>query len=435
MIVLMGNGVTSVIGFVMAYIIFHNLPVAEAGVWYFMQSLVGLCEASRYGFLATAAVKFYAGTDEKRAANVLGSIWYLALGLSGLVLLINAAALLYLPFTNNEEIILCIKWVGLGYLSSLPADVVFWRLQADEEYTKMFWFRMINSCSTVLSFVILALVHQFTLENVIVWNFLTNCSSSLIGIIWYRSGIQFLTKRTKGCVAEIFHFGKFTFGTTMFSSLLGNSDIWILNFVLGPAAVAIYNLAMRLMALVELPLRTFATTGISQMSIAFNAKNMHQVGYIFKKYSGMLTMGFIAVVPVSIIIAGYAIQLLGGHHFDGAGGAIATNTFRLAMILAILYPIDRFNGMALDVTHHSKANFYKMVIVICIKIACGLLFTEVLKSIYGIVVANYISVIVAIIYGHYQLRKHVPHTITGIIGVGYRESVLFLKSGLRFSKK
>ncbi len=432
---LFGNGFTSVIGFGMAYIIYHNLPLAASGIWYFSQSLVAMCEAGRYGLLSTAAVKFYAGTQKERAQTVLGSIWFLAIALTAIVLAINAGALLVLPYTTNYETIVCIKWVGLNFLSSLPADVVFWRLQADEEYTKMFWFRMINSCSTILSFVALALFHDFTLENVLIYNFITNCTSSLIGIIWYRSGIQYITKRSRECIMEILHFGKYTFGTTLFANFLGNSDIWILNFVLGPASVAIYNLAMRLMAFIELPLRSFATTGMSEMAIAYNADNQHQVGYLFRKYSGMLTVAFVPITVFAIIVANVVIQILGGHQFDGASGALAANAYRFIMILSISYPIDRFNGLALDITHHTRTNMIKMVIVVSLKIVVGFIATDMLESLFGVIIANYAATAAAIIYGHIQLRKYLPHTIPGIIKTGYKEFIAFVSIKYNVAKK
>jgi hypothetical protein len=105
------------------------------------------------------------------------------------------------------------------------------------------------------------------------------------------------------------------------------------------------------------------------------------------------------------------------------------------MVLAICYPLDRFNGLALDITHHTKTNFYKMILVISLKIAAGLLFTQVLQNVYGIVIANYIATIGAIIYGHYQLRKYLPHTILGILSTGYSESILFLSKKLQLLKK
>jgi O-antigen/teichoic acid export membrane protein len=105
------------------------------------------------------------------------------------------------------------------------------------------------------------------------------------------------------------------------------------------------------------------------------------------------------------------------------------------MILAIAYPVDRFNGIALDVTHNSRINFYKMVIVISLKIAAGFLLTELLKNVYGIIAANYISLIVSIIYGYYQLNKHVPHSLFGIIGIGYKECILLVQKTYRSIKK
>lgn len=431
---LFGNGVTSIIGFGMAYIVFHNLSLVDAGIWFVLQSFVGLCEAGRYGFLATATVKFYAGAERERAVTVLGSVWFLALALTAIVLALNGLALFYLPFTNNYETGLLIKWIGLNYLSSLPSDVVFWRLQADEKYTTMFWFRMINACSTILSFILLALFHDFTLENVIIYNFLTNCTSSIIGIVWFQSGIQYLVKRTRECTLEIFHFGKYTFGTTAFSSFLGNVDIWIINFVLGAAPVAIFNLAMRLMAIVELPLRTFATTGISEMAIAYNADNEYHARHIFRKYSGMLAVALIPVAAIAYVFAPPVIRLLGGIHFDGQSGMLATNIYRLLMVLAISYPIDRFNGIALDITHHTKANFYKMIIVTSVKIASGLLFTEVLMSLYGIVIANFVATIAGIIYGYFQLRKYIPHTIPGIFRLGYTELIQLARNVINNKK-
>src|SRR3954466_15621047 len=96
-LVLMGNGFTVTIGFATSYLLFHFLSMESVGMWFFVQSLVALCEAARYGFLATATVAFYAGTTPERGATVLGSIWFLAFALSGVLISLNAAAMLFLP--------------------------------------------------------------------------------------------------------------------------------------------------------------------------------------------------------------------------------------------------------------------------------------------------------------------------------------------------
>src|SRR5262245_57680539 len=126
-LVLISNACIIAVGFATSYLLFHFLSIEEVGRWFFIQSFVAFLESTRSGFLATAVVAFYAGTTPERAKTVLGSVWFLALALSAIILLLNGcAAILLLPNTNNLELILCIKWVGLTYLSSLPADVIFW---------------------------------------------------------------------------------------------------------------------------------------------------------------------------------------------------------------------------------------------------------------------------------------------------------------------
>ncbi len=436
MVVLFSQGMSSLIGLAMMYIVLHYMhPLDNAGIWFLFQSFVGTCEAARYGLLSTATIKFYAGADKDTGATVMGSVWFIALIFSGILLSINGLALFYLPYTNNYQLILGIKWIGINYLSSLPADIIFWRLQADEKYVQMFWFRMLNSCSTIGSFIVLVLLNQFTLENVILWNFLTNCSSSLIGLMWYNSGIQHIGRRTKECVSEIFHYGKYTFGTTLFSNLLGNANLWIVNFSLGPIAVAIFQLGMKFMGYLEMPLRAFATTGMSEMAIANNTNNMELVGHLFKKYAGMITVAFIPIALIGCLFAEIPIHIVGGHDFAGTNGDLAANLFRFALILAITTPLDQFNGLALDITHHTRTNFMKMVFVISTKIIVGLIATEILKNLYGIVIANYMSIAVSLIYGHYQLRKYLPHSFSGILSIGYKEVILLLKKNANLSKR
>ena len=129
--VLIGNGFTSVIGVVTGALLNHNLAIAYAGIWWIVMSFESFCEAARYGLLATATVKFYAGADTERAKTVIGSVWVLALGLSAIIILANVGLYIAFPHTTDMQLQLCIKWIGITYLSTLPADVALWKLQAE----------------------------------------------------------------------------------------------------------------------------------------------------------------------------------------------------------------------------------------------------------------------------------------------------------------
>jgi O-antigen/teichoic acid export membrane protein len=430
-LVLMGNGLTVAIGFATSFLLFHFLSMEAVGMWFFIQSLVALCEAARYGFLATATVTFYAGTTLERGATVLGSVWFLALGLSFIILSLNTAALFFWGNSHNVEIVLCIKWVGITYLSSVPIDISSWRLQAEEKYVTMFLYRMVNSVTTILAFIMLIAFHKMTLENALLYNFLINCVTSFLGIVSDMSGLKYIFRRSTECVREVLNYGKYMLGTTSFSALLVNADTWIINFMLGPSAVAVYNLAVRFMAVVELPLRSFITTGMSEMAISFNRNDRDHVTYIFKKYSGMLTIAFVPMVMAALLFADIPVNLLGGAQYSNS---IAANSFRLFMVASLFYPIDRFNGLALDVIRQTKVNFYKVIIMLAVKVACNFAGLAIFGNIYGVNLSCFIVTIAAIFFGNYQLRKHLDYKIPDILLSGYQETKLLIQKNTKLSR-
>jgi O-antigen/teichoic acid export membrane protein len=69
--------------------------------------------------------------------------------------------------------------------------------------------------------------------------------------------------------------------------------------MLGPAALAVYNIGLRLMEIVEIPLRSFAATAMPSLSAAFNKPDKEEVVYILKKYTGVLTM---LLIPAAILL-------------------------------------------------------------------------------------------------------------------------------------
>ena len=423
-----GNAVIAFFGLLTSALLYRFLSRSDAGKWFVFLSIISLCDAIRNGFLGTATVKFYAGTDEARGSTVLGSVWFLAITLTAAVLLINAGGLLFLPFLHDDGFILSIKWVGLTFLSALPFSVIYWKLQADEDYGKMLLLKLVNSISTPLAFTLLFCFGKITLENVVIYNFLTNCLTSILGIISGYGRVRTLLKRSKESITELVHFGKHSMGTTLSSTLLSSTDTFVIRIVLGPAAVAIYNVPRQLMQFVEMVLRTFIGTGMSGMAIAFNQKKMLQVAYIMKKYAGMLTVIFIPIVLVSFLLADIAIGAMSGGKYIGTEAA---NIFRLFMLFSLIAPIERFNGAALDIIHKPKINFYKVILMLMVNITVDVAALAIFKSLYAVAIAGLITTLSGAYFGYYHLRKYINYSIKEILFTGFRETKTFLKQQLK----
>ena len=429
---LVGNLVISGFSVLTIAVLYRVLTKSDIGTWFFFVTILGLADAIRSGFLTTATVKFYAGTTPERGKEVLGSVWYLAIALTAFMCLIDAVFFVGISFIKNAELVIAVKWFGITFISSLFYSATFWILIAEEDYLKILWLRLINSGSMILIIVILALLNQATLFNLLLVNFLTNCLTSLVALVFGYTKIKSLVKRSKSCINEVTNFGKYSLGTNISSNLLGSINTFVITFMLGPAVLAVYNLPQRLLEIVEIPLRSFVGTGMSAMATAYNTGNMYHLKFVSKKYAGVLTFAFIPIIIVAFLTADIAVALLGGGKYAGTEAA---NIFRLLMFFSVLYPIDRFNGVTLDILHQQKINFYKVLVMICANIPVAFTGIFIFHNVWGVAIASPFTLMAGLIFGYYHLRKHMDYSFRQIIQVGYAESIEIVRSTLAKLKK
>ena len=421
---LAGNGIISVVSVVNMSLIYRSLDKTHVGMWFFFLTVYGLSDAIRNGFLSTATIKFYTGTEEARGKEVLGSVWFLAIAITLAFALLSWLALPFAGLIHSEGTLIIIKWFGITCLSSLPYTVTFWILVADERYIPILWLRLINNGVTIIAIVAFVLLDKMSIEKLLLINFLTNCLTSLACFLGQYTRINNMVHRTIHCIKELANFGKYSLATNLSANLLSSADTFILNIFLGPAAVAVYTLPLRLMEFVEIPLRSFIGTGMSGMAAAFNKKNMGHVAYIFKKYSGMLTWLFIPMAILAFFFADFAIGLLGGGKYVHTEAPVI---YRLFMIMAIFYPIDRFNGVTLDIIHLPKINFYKVLVMLVSCVTTDLIGVYFTKSIYGVAFASPFTLLAGILVGSVALRKHINYSFREVFIYGYNECMALIK--------
>ena len=424
---LTGNLVISVFSLITMSLLYRSLSKAEVGVWFLFLGIQSLAEAIRAGFLSTAAVKFYAGTEKNRGLEVLGSVWFIALAITLTLVLINAFALLFIPFIHNPATIIIVKWIGITFISSLPFTVPIWILMADEDYTNLLKLRLINSISMFLIIIILIYCKEMNLRNLFILNFATNLLTGIFCFLNKLTHIGAILKATKSTINEIAKFGKFTIASSISVILFSNVSTFIISYFLGPASLAIYNLPGRLMTIIEIPLGTSLGTGMTSMASALNKNNKQDFIYIFKKYTGLLSFAIIPIIIFVFIFSDLAVNIIGGVKYNNTEAA---NIFRVMIFFSILYPIDRFHGVVLDLLHLPQINLQKVLVMLLFTIIGSSLGYFALHNLYGIVYFSRISIISGVLFGYYSLQKHINYTFLEIIKVGWRETNMVLS---RFS--
>lgn len=373
------------------------------GVWVFFQSIIILIDTFRSGFITTAFIKFYSGVGEEKARDIEGAAWFLALLITAALTGLNLLAIFLLPLVTNEGLRLIIQWFSVCFWSMLPFFMATCVLQAAQRFDRLLLVRFINQVTFITGIICFALFSHLTLAGIVLCYTGSFVLSGGYALLRGWINVGFVRNRTSKTVWELYHFGKYTVGTTISSNLFRTSDTLLINFLLGPAALAIYNIGQRLMELVEIPLRSFAATGMPELAAAFNQNKRKEVIQIMKRYAGVLTVVLVPACVVAVLLANVAIAIIGGGKYVGTEAA---NVFRLFMTFALLYPADRFFALTLDVVHLPKINFYKVIVMLVANVLFDLLGIWLFGNVYGVALATVVPVLIGVAVGYWALNKY-----------------------------
>lgn len=421
---LLGNGVMAFIGMLTIAILYHHLSLPEIGVYVFFMTINNLIDTLKSGFLTFPFVKFYSGTAKERANEVTGSTWTLAIIVTFGLLLLNIPSYFIASHIGNQSVVLLLKCFSLVFLATLPSFMANLVVQGDKRFDRLLWLRLIVQLLYMAAIVSLIILNKANLTSIVTAYIITNAIASIIITLigWTNIGdIKYTTKKT---VIEIFHFGKYCMGTSLSSNLFSVTDTFVITFFLGAPALAVYNLGSRLNQIVEIPMLSFAASGMPSLAAYYNNNQPENMMYTMKKMIGMLTWAIVGIAIVAVVFADPIIILIGGDKYIGSQ---APNIFRIFISIALLYPADRFFALTLDVIHKPKINFYKILVMLAVNLVADYIGITIFHSPYAIVIANIFPVLVAIIIAYIPLNNYYKFNFWNIYVVGYKEIIIFIK--------
>jgi O-antigen/teichoic acid export membrane protein len=421
---LLGNGVMALFGMGTIIILYRALSLKDLGVYVFFMTLLGLIDALRAGFLTTSFIKFSSGTSKARARQVAGSAWGLAIIITGCCVLVNSIGLLFSSYINNQGLFFFIKYFTFITLASLPWFMANLVVQGEKRFDRLLWMRLINQVVFTGAVLILIILKKSTLDLIFLSYILSNLVGSLATLLLGWTRIASIKYYNKATVTEIFHFGKYSMGTSLSANLFHVTDTFFINFFLGPAALAVYNLAGKLLQIVEIPLLSFAASSMPELSGHYNNNRRGDMVALMMRLVGMLSILIFIVAVVSNVFAEPMIRLLGGEKYLSTE---APNLFRILMTVAVLYPAERFFALTLDVIHKPKVNFYKILVMLAVNLIGDYIGVAVFKSIYFIALVNFLPMLVSIAITYYSLNRYIKFGFWHAYVIGYLEIVNFIK--------
>lgn len=406
---LFANVSVAAMGLISFMLLARQLDKAFFGEWILFVTLASFVDLLRFGMTSTSTVRLLSGASGERIKTLLGSSYKINLNLWVIITICcySILGILYLL----EEVpasgyLLFLQWYPVLALFNLSWNNACTLFQAQQNFKRM----MLVKSSNIGVFTLFLILNYFFLhlgENYILGVFLAaNLLSSLWSISQKWDGLRYLKFQEKSTVNELIHFGKYSMGTLIGSSLLKSADTFIIGMspVMGATAIAMYAIPLKLTDILGIPLRSLTMTAYPRMSKKMIQGDKEGAKKTFYAYSGAITIAFIPVAIFSFIFAKPLIVFLGGSNYLNAIEEL-TLVFRIFTLYTILLPIDRFTGVMLDSINKPKLNMFKVIVMTVANIVVNFIAVFVFNSLALVASGTVLFTLIGIWIGFFYLKK------------------------------
>ncbi|MDA9564292.1 oligosaccharide flippase family protein, partial [Flavobacteriales bacterium] len=202
-------------------------------------------------------------------------------------------------------------------------------------------------------------------------------------------------------VVDLFNFGKFTLGTNICSMVNKNIGEWIIGGVLGVGAVAIYNPAMRISSLVEIPLSTTAQIMYPELIKRLKKQGVKGISLLYQKSIGVVVLCIFPMVVLSWLYADEIVVFVAGEQYRESAGLL-----KIAMLGGLFLPFVRQFGVLLNAMGKMNWNFYFMLSVTIVSGVLSYFMISVMGldgAVYSYLIISFLAAVVTFIVLKFSL--------------------------------
>ena len=395
------RGTNFFLGFIGFMILVRVFTPAEFGVWVLFISITAIVEMSRNGFLQNGMIKFMVNQDEAAERKIQMAALILNTALTLVLMIILWAAAIPLENLLNAPGLARLLRI---YVAVLPLLILHTHnlilMQAKLDFQAYFYAGIAKS----LPFFLVILCYYFLDKKLdlplLAWiQNVTFAIAVAVSCFQVRKTIKitwgWFDKETK----QVFHFGKFVFGTNLVSMLTGSLDKFLLGVLLSPVQVAIANAAGRVINMIEIPVNSIASIAYPKASAAHDQGHREEVAKIYHSTVGMMLSLTVPFFLICLLFAEYIILIIAGADYLDAAPFL-----RIVAFMCLLSPFDRQSGVILDAIGKPKLNMYMVMGTFVYSIAFTWIFIQSL-GLYGAAYGMVTAVLITVIIKQFILRR------------------------------
>lgn len=342
-------------GFGGALLLFRLLSKEVFGTWVLFLVVVSIIEVGRIGLLQNALVKYlseHAGQAVSARINTASLVLNLLLT-AVIVALLQALSPWIAALLKAPELERLLRIYSLTTLVLIPFFQFNYIQQAHLDFRGIFFGHLAKG-GIVFSYIVFA----YFFANGVTLPALAWCQvlAALIGsaVAWHfaRPYANYSRQVDWGWVRKLFRFGKFVFGTNLSTQVFRNSDKILLGALpgAGAAAVALYDAAMRVGNLTDIPTNSMATMLFPQS--ARHLSDMAMLKDLYEKAVGAVLAFMLPVILIVQLLSEWIIRMVAGPDYSASAGLL-----RIVICFGLFIPYAVQFGTLLDSVGRPRVNF------------------------------------------------------------------------------
>jgi lipopolysaccharide exporter len=359
--------------FIAIFFMVRIMPKEEVGIWVLFTSVTAILEMVRHGFIRNPFITHLVSADEADKKKVITTSLVLHCFLAGgLSILLLIVAVPFSKFWNAPGLDILFGLYALNTLAFIPF-LHFEYLQTAKLNFKAVFISNLFRVALPSLFVAIAYftAHDLSLTELAVANIAATLIGASIAYFYVRDLAGTFVRLDWKLLGELFHFGKYTLGTNISSMFIKSTDSWMIGRFVSTAGVALYNPALKIAGLVEVPTITIANMLFPRVPQRMKEKGVDGVRDIYyKSVSCILAVMLPALIPL-YFLSDLVVKFIFGPEYMEASPIL-----RVTLFYSLIIPFNRQFGTLMDGLKHPKINFYLLVIAAVLNIVFNFLFLQ-----------------------------------------------------------
>lgn len=425
------NQITNLVfGFTGFLILIRTLTKDSFGSWVLFLSITVLIEMGRNGFIQNGFIKFFLAEDDKNKKMIIGSSVILNFSITIIsIIIINILAPVLASIWNSNILITLIQYYSITALASILYSQINFLMQARSDFKSVFIINLIRNSIMFLGIVIFAANGNIAnMADLVLFQALGVLCGTFVGFIIIKNEIKFVFEFNKYWIKKLFNYGKYVCGTAISSIALNNVDNIMLAYLIGPASVAIYNIAFRIINFVEIPIATVSLVVFPRSAEAVKKNGVASVKYIYEKSVGVILA---MVIPASILIFIFSKEIVlfiaNEQYLD------TVPILRIIVAYTLLKPFLRQFGITLDAIGKPQINFVTIILLTIINVFSNYIFIKfagILGAAYGTLFTLSVGALICKAILERELDVKIKNIFIHLAGI-YKEIIEIIKKSFR----